>query len=61
MKTLKAGVILLALLFAVIAIVPMVNATEQATTGANVQLPHLQLDDTQQKTVIHNGFSLFKR
>jgi hypothetical protein len=41
MKTLKIGIILLALFLATIAIVPMVNAQEQATTGVNVQLPNL--------------------
>lgn len=58
MKTLKVSIILLAFLLAAMVMVPMVNAKEQATTGANAQLPHLQPDDTQQKTVIHNGFSL---
>jgi len=38
----------------------MVNAQEQATTGANAQLPHLQVDNSQPNLVIQNGFSLSK-
>jgi hypothetical protein len=60
MKTLKMGVMLLALLLAAMVMVPMVNAKEQATTVSNTPLPHLQPDNTQQKTVIQNGFTLSK-
>jgi hypothetical protein len=60
MKTLKIGVVLLALFLATMVIVPMVNAQEQATTGANVQLPNLQVDNSQPNLVIQNGFSLSK-
>jgi hypothetical protein len=48
-------------MLAAMVMVPMVNAKEQATTGANVQLPHLQPNDSQPRAVIQSSFSLSKR
>ena len=56
----KTGVVLLVLLLAVMVMVPMVNAGEQTTNGDNVQLSHLQIDNSQPRVVIQNGFSLSK-
>jgi len=57
MKTLKIGIVLLALLLATIAIVPIVSATTQ-TENSNQLLSRLKFNDTQEKQIIHDGFYL---
>jgi len=58
MKTRDVSVILLAFLLAAMITVPLISANEQ--TMSNVPLPQLQPDNTQQKSIIHNGFSFSK-
>jgi len=60
MKRLKLITVMLALLLAAMVMVPMVSAGEQTSNGDNFQLPHLQLDNSQPKVVIQNGFSFSK-
>jgi hypothetical protein len=60
MKIFKWSVVLLALLLAAMAMVPMVSAEDQATNGNNPQLSNLQFDNSQSRIVIQNGFSLTK-
>lgn len=55
MKTLKIGIILLALLLAAMVTVPMVNA--KTIDVDKIQLPTLQINTTQQNTVITGALS----
>jgi len=55
----KLNILLLALLVAAMAMVPMVSAAnEQIIDGDKLQLSQLKPDDSQMKTVIQNGYSL---
>jgi hypothetical protein len=55
MKTLKIGVILLALLLAAMAMVPMVSAA--AVDVQNIRLPQLQTDNSQTSVVVNAALS----
>lgn len=56
----KWNVVLLALLLAAVALVPMVSAVDVPRDGNNFQLSQLKIDESQTKIVIQNGFSLTK-
>ena len=69
MKTLKMGVILLALLLAAMVMVPMVNAAEATAQDAlpmnpaiidasKIQIPKLQIDDTQPNVIVNHQFEV---
>ncbi|MFA4860979.1 hypothetical protein [Methanoregula sp.] len=58
MKLFKWSVVLLALLLAAMAMVPIVNAEEQSDSRHTSLLSQLKPDDSQTKIVIQNGFSL---
>jgi hypothetical protein len=58
MNLCKIGVVLLALLLAAMAMVPMVSAGEQTMSVDNFSLAVLKPNDAQQGVVIQNGFSI---